>query len=125
MIKGQANDISKENFNNIHLKVEIQPVDSPSEEKSPKKYEWNIQPSKFAINTTNPIRAIVEHLNVQPNPDKAFIPLSVGELAFDREKKMDPKFDYRVLYFLHFKTRFKRFFMEIPQKSIEINKNVF
>lgn len=88
MLKGQANDISKENFNNIHFKVEIQPVDSPSEENSPKKYKWNVQPSKFAINTTNPIRAIVEHLNVQPNPDKAFIPLSVGELKFIREKKL-------------------------------------
>ncbi|XP_055300992.1 tyrosine aminotransferase [Sitodiplosis mosellana] len=79
MLKGQAIEISKENFNNIHLAVKKQPVDSSSKENSLKKYEWNVQPSKFAINTTNPIRAIVEHLNVQPNPDKAFIPLSVGD----------------------------------------------
>ena len=76
MIKGQVNELSKKNLKNIHLEVKKQPVDK---QKSLKRYQWNVQPSKFSINTTNPIRAIVEHLNVQPNPDKAFIPLSVGE----------------------------------------------
>lgn len=90
MLKGQANDI-KEQFNNIHLDVD-EPVDTPPKQNSHKKCEWNVQSSKFAINTTNPIRAIVEHLNVQPNPDKAFIPLSVGKLnIFFFDKKIQYK----------------------------------
>lgn len=40
---------------------------------------WNVLPSDFSLNTTNPIRAIVEHLAIEPNPEKSFIPLSVGE----------------------------------------------
>lgn len=41
--------------------------------------EWNIRPSDFSLNTTNPIRAIIENLDIEPNPEKQFIPLSVGE----------------------------------------------
>ena len=41
---------------------------------------WCIQASSFAINSINPIRQIVENLNVSPNPDKKLIPLSIGEL---------------------------------------------
>lgn len=78
MLKGQANEINKDNFNKCHLELEQQLLGKPSDDNPPKKSEWNVQASKFAVNTTNPIRAIVEHLNVQPNPDKAFIPLSVG-----------------------------------------------
>lgn len=81
MLKGQDNEINKENFNNFHLELEQQILNKLSDEKSHKKIEWKVQSSKFAVNTTNPIRAIVEHLNVQPNPDKAFIPLSVGMLS--------------------------------------------
>lgn len=40
---------------------------------------WNVRPSDFALNTTNPIRAIIENLDIEPNPEKQFIPLSVGE----------------------------------------------
>lgn len=79
MIKGKVNEISKENFNSIHLDLENQFEAQTSVKDLNTKREWNVQASKFAINTTNPIRAIVEHLNVQPNPDKAFIPLSVGK----------------------------------------------
>lgn len=41
--------------------------------------EWNVRPSDFALNTTNPIRAIIENLDIEPNPEKQFIPLSVGK----------------------------------------------
>lgn len=82
MIAGQAVEQSKENFNNIHLKLEEQLNVQSSLDGVPIKREWNVKPSTFSINTTNPIRAIVEHLNVQPNPDKAFIPLSVGKKLF-------------------------------------------
>lgn len=79
MIKVQPNEIRKENFDNFHLEVENNLADKLSADNSRTKREWKVKSSEFAINTTNPIRAIVEHLNVQPNPNKAFIPLSVGE----------------------------------------------
>lgn len=80
MIAEQAIEQSKENFSDIHLELEKQlVVHSPLDEGVVKKREWNVKPSTFSLNTTNPIRAIVEHLNVQPNPDKSFIPLSVGK----------------------------------------------
>lgn len=80
MLKGEVNEISTENFDTIHLKLDQQfSIDDSPPTNSNKKREWNVKSSKFALNTTNPIRAIVEHLNVQPNPDKAFIPLSVGK----------------------------------------------
>lgn len=82
MIKGEVNELSKEDFNNFHLALKKQLADQPSDEFSRNKRQWNVKASQFAVNTTNPIRAIVEHLNVQPNPDKAFIPLSVGKLLF-------------------------------------------
>lgn len=79
MLKGQANEISKDIYNKFQFELEKQLLGESSFSEVQKKRKWNVKPSKFAINTTNPIRAIVEHLNVQPNPDKAFIPLSVGE----------------------------------------------
>ncbi|XP_031634159.1 tyrosine aminotransferase [Contarinia nasturtii] len=79
MIKGQVNELSTETFNNLHLDVKKQPGDEPIDDHFIKKREWNVKSSEFANLTTNPIRAIVEHLNVQPNPNKAFIPLSVGD----------------------------------------------
>lgn len=82
MIKGAANEVSKDNFDNFHLELKKQLVDKPFEDISRKTREWSVKASQFSVNTTNPIRAIVEHLNVQPNPDKAFIPLSVGKLDF-------------------------------------------
>lgn len=36
--------------------------------------------STLARKTTNPIRRIVEELQVEPNPDKELIALSIGEL---------------------------------------------
>lgn len=81
MIKGEVNEISTENFDTTHIKLdqEFSTESTTVTTDSVKKRDWNVKSSKFALNTTNPIRAIVEHLNVQPNPDKAFIPLSVGK----------------------------------------------
>lgn len=46
--------------------------------------EWNIGISSFAQLTINPIRCIVEGLKLDPNPDKSFIPLSLGESQSDQ-----------------------------------------
>lgn len=41
---------------------------------------WNIHVTEFAKNTHNPIRAIVEGLKIEPNPEKQLIALSIGKL---------------------------------------------
>lgn len=41
--------------------------------------KWNVKSSTFAVKTVNPIRNIVQNLKVEPNPEKSFIPLSIGE----------------------------------------------
>lgn len=41
---------------------------------------WNVNCSDFAKKTHNPIRAIVDGMTIQPNPDKRMIALSIGEL---------------------------------------------
>uniref|UniRef100_A0A182P8J3 Tyrosine aminotransferase n=1 Tax=Anopheles epiroticus TaxID=199890 RepID=A0A182P8J3_9DIPT len=44
-----------------------------------KRNRWNVAISEFARLTHNPIRAIVEELNIQPNPSKPLIALSIGD----------------------------------------------
>lgn len=41
--------------------------------------EWDVRASKLSLKTHNPIRDIVERLKIKPNPDKSYIPLSVGD----------------------------------------------
>lgn len=41
--------------------------------------EWDVRASTLARNTHNLIRSIVENLQVEPNPTKPFIALSVGK----------------------------------------------
>ena len=41
--------------------------------------EWNVSASSLAKNTFNPIRNILETMNIQPNPDKPMISLSIGD----------------------------------------------
>lgn len=40
---------------------------------------WDVRASDIANNTHNPIRAIVESLQLEPNPDKQMISLSIGK----------------------------------------------
>ncbi|KAJ8729335.1 hypothetical protein PYW08_000916 [Mythimna loreyi] len=41
--------------------------------------EWDVRASTLARNTFNPIRDIIETLRIKPNPNKSYIPLSVGD----------------------------------------------
>jgi len=41
---------------------------------------WSVKSSEFANKTHNPIRAIVDGMKIQPNPDKQMIALSIGKL---------------------------------------------
>lgn len=40
---------------------------------------WDVRASDMANNTHNPIRAIVESLQLEPNPNKQMISLSIGK----------------------------------------------
>ncbi|XP_054164367.1 tyrosine aminotransferase-like [Oppia nitens] len=44
-----------------------------------RRLEWSVSVSEKAKLTVNPIRNVVETLKLQPNPDKQFIPLSIGD----------------------------------------------
>jgi len=41
--------------------------------------EWNVSASNLAKNTFNPIRNILETMNIQPHPDRPMISLSIGD----------------------------------------------
>lgn len=45
---------------------------------------WQVRASALANNTRNLIRSIVEHLQVEPNPEKPLIALSVGKFVYKR-----------------------------------------
>lgn len=47
--------------------------------KDPKSPEWSISASKFALNTSNPVRAIVDTMKISPNPEKSLITLALGD----------------------------------------------
>ena len=50
--------------------------------------EWHIESSEYAKNTLNPIRRLIEQMNLQPNPNKPMIALSIGDptILSDMEK---------------------------------------
>ena len=50
---------------------------APQAKKS--KSSWTVPISKMAVNTFNPIRNIVDTMNLTPHPDKEMIKLSIGE----------------------------------------------
>ncbi|XP_059621309.1 tyrosine aminotransferase-like [Phlebotomus argentipes] len=41
--------------------------------------EWRVEVSRRARQTCNPLREIIEFMNIKPNPDKSLIPLSIGD----------------------------------------------
>lgn len=40
---------------------------------------WRVEASSGALNTSNPIREIIETMDLSKNPDKKVIPLSIGD----------------------------------------------
>lgn len=62
-----------------------------------KKEEWDIGISPFARLTINPIRCIVEGLKLEPNPDKSFIPLSLGKFCGILLNWVKEAFDFFVI----------------------------
>lgn len=43
------------------------------------RHSWNVRVSRFAENSVNPIRTIVENMKLRPNPDKPLLALSIGD----------------------------------------------
>ena len=50
-----------------------------TEPQNGKRSKWTVSGSDMAMRTHNPIRAIVDGLKLEPNPDKEFIALSLGK----------------------------------------------
>uniref|UniRef100_A0A1L8E2B5 Tyrosine aminotransferase n=1 Tax=Nyssomyia neivai TaxID=330878 RepID=A0A1L8E2B5_9DIPT len=46
---------------------------------SKKRLGWDIQASRRAHQTYNPLRTVVEFMNIKENPNKSLIPLSIGD----------------------------------------------
>ncbi|XP_007906137.1 tyrosine aminotransferase [Callorhinchus milii] len=44
-----------------------------------KRTKWNVRASEMSKRTFNPIRAIVDNMKIQPNPNKPLIALSIGD----------------------------------------------
>lgn len=109
MLKGGTDAGEIQIINKINLKTLDQRTTPEQEEKQQhsqqprEQREWNIRATNFALNTVNPIREIVDNLNVQPNEEKSFIPLSVGK-------------SFRVSHIVSGLTNF--FFSKNPKKNI-------
>jgi hypothetical protein len=52
-----------------------------------RKARWSVRPSDMSNKTFNPIRAIVDSMEVKPNPNKSMISLSIGEWGHLRERQ--------------------------------------
>ena len=46
---------------------------------NPKKGKWVVAISEMAEHTVNPIRRIVDHIKIEPNPNYDFISVSIGK----------------------------------------------
>nr|AHM92281.1 tyrosine aminotransferase [Eonycteris spelaea] len=56
-----------------------------------RKTEWSVRPSDMANRTYNPIRAIVDSMKMEPNPDKTTIALSIGDPTLFGNLPTDPE----------------------------------
>ncbi|XP_016019997.1 tyrosine aminotransferase [Rousettus aegyptiacus] len=52
---------------------------------------WSVRPSDMANRTYNPIRAIVDNMKLEPNPDKPTISLSLGDPTLFGNLPTDPE----------------------------------
>jgi len=59
--------------------IDFQLLDKMAQEPMSRRREWKVEPSHLARHTKNQIRAIVEGMMVEPNPEKQMIALSIGD----------------------------------------------
>lgn len=61
-------------------KIKLQRMNMPTGKRQPPTAgTWKVQASAGALNTSNPIREIIESMNLAENPNKKVIPLSIGD----------------------------------------------
>lgn len=65
----------------LDVHVNIGGRNSVQGRKKGRKARWDVRPSDMSNKTFNPIRAIVDNMKVQPNPNKTVISLSIGEFG--------------------------------------------
>ncbi|EDL92523.1 tyrosine aminotransferase, isoform CRA_d [Rattus norvegicus] len=63
----------------LDVHVNIGGRNSVQGRKKGRKARWDVRPSDMSNKTFNPIRAIVDNMKVQPNPNKTVISLSIGD----------------------------------------------
>ena len=51
-----------------------------SESAPTKRAKWSVSASEMSMRTHNPIRAVVDSMKLDPNPDKEVIALSIGKV---------------------------------------------
>ncbi|KAG7281521.1 hypothetical protein CRUP_007555 [Coryphaenoides rupestris] len=84
VVKMNANAVhhgnnERANGNGVH-QVSVNTSIHPAASKvKTRRQRWAVRPSEVAVNTCNPIRAIVDGMKLTPNPDKAMISLSIGD----------------------------------------------
>ena len=54
-------------------------MSNKKQENSAAKGQWKVHASDGSLNTSNPIREIIETMNLAENPNKKVIPLSIGD----------------------------------------------
>lgn len=70
----------------VDVHVNIGGRSSVAGKKKGRKTRWCVRSSDMSNRTFNPIRAIVDNMKVKPNPSKAMISLSIGELGVTQRK---------------------------------------
>uniref|UniRef100_A0A8C5FZ78 Tyrosine aminotransferase n=1 Tax=Gouania willdenowi TaxID=441366 RepID=A0A8C5FZ78_GOUWI len=61
-------------IHHVNVKGSLYPTKAKS-----RRQMWDVKPSEMAVNTLNPIRAIVDGMKLTPNPEKPMIALSIGD----------------------------------------------
>lgn len=81
-MSSSSSSTSSQQSNDINHKCNASTTTSPaatSNATTTNNTNWSIQASSGAMNTSNPIREIIETMNLSGNPNKKVIPLSIGD----------------------------------------------
>ncbi|XP_055678206.1 tyrosine aminotransferase-like isoform X2 [Lutzomyia longipalpis] len=62
-----------------------------------KRREWRVEVSRRARQTYNPLRTIIEFMDIKPNPKKSLIPLSIGDPTVFGNLKACPEIQNAVI----------------------------
>ncbi|KAG8196442.1 hypothetical protein JTE90_012267 [Oedothorax gibbosus] len=63
----------------IRVSANLADLPQPQMQERANRKGWNVRASGFAKGTVNPIRMVIENMNLAPNPEKKMISLSIGD----------------------------------------------